>query len=95
MAEKLYRKFVNWLNHLKHKECRPITQVLHHIFTYNISPTTNQSVLTDDTAYLINSILVNQPIDLSAILCHMMIRLLEAAHSTGSLPYPTLITDLL
>lgn len=62
---------------------------------FNILPTTKRSVLTDNTSYLIDGILNNEQIDLPAILCHTMIRTHEVAHSTGSLPYPTIITQLL
>lgn len=49
----------------------------------------------DDTTYLIGWILDNAQIDLPTILCHTMIRTHESAHSTGSLSYPTIITQLL
>lgn len=95
MVQNLCNKFVSWPDRLPHKQCRAIVQVLHWIFIYNILPITNRSVLTNNTAYLIDGILNNEQIDLLAILCHTMIKTYEAAHSTGSLPYPTIITQLL
>lgn len=95
IVETLCKKFVNWPDRLWHKQCRPIVQVLHRNFIYNILPTTNRSVLMNDTTYLINVILNNHRINLLSILCHTMIQSHEVAHSTRSLSYPTLITHIL
>lgn len=86
---------MDWPDQLPHKQCKAVVQVLHRIFIYNILPAINQSVLNDDTTYLIDGYLNNAQIDLPAILCHTMIRVHEVTHSTGSLPYPTIITQLL
>lgn len=95
MVQNLCGKFMDWPDQLPHKQCKAVVQVLHRIFTYNILLTTNLSVLTDDTAYLIGEFMNNAQINLPTILYHTIIRAHDATHSTSSLPYPTIITWLL
>lgn len=89
-VKRLCGRFLNLLEKLLHKDYRPIAQV-HQFFTYNILPTTNRSILLDDIAYMIDAILDSQRIDLPTLICYMMISAHKATHSTGSLPYPTLV----
>lgn len=78
-----------------HKDCRLIVQVLYRIFTYNILTTSNRNSLTDDTTHLINSIFNSQRIDLSSIICYMMIQAHESTHSIHSLPFSMLVTHIM
>lgn len=80
---------------LAHKDYRPIAQVLHHIFTYNILLTLNRRSLADATVYLIDAILNSERIDLPAIIYYMMIWAHDSIHSISSLPHPTPVTQLM
>lgn len=95
MTRCLCEKTVRWTIKPTKSDCRPIVQFLFCIFTYILLPTTHRSGLTSHMAYLIDSILEGKRIDLPSVICYVFLRASATDHSTSSLPFPILISQIL
>lgn len=56
---------------------------------------TRYNHLTLLTAYLIDKILEGPKVDLPSVICYVILKTIKAQHSTGSIPFPILITKIL
>lgn len=89
------REGTTWSGKLQSTECLLEVRLLNLIFTYNLFPTTHNNNMPDTMVHVIYSLLTKKGVDITTIMCHMIISETRNSSTSWFFLYGVLITHLL